>query len=66
MTATAEEDLTPEILRRLAAQMGLSLTPERASDLVGRVQDTFAFTGELDQLAPSDVVPASVFVPLDG
>ena len=66
MTGTADGDLTPEILSRLAAQMGLSLTPERASELVGRVQDTFAFTGELDQLGPVDVMPANVFVPLDG
>jgi hypothetical protein len=60
-----EGPVSPEAVSRLAAQLRLPLAPDRAAELAGRVQDTLFYTGELDQLAMSDVVPATVFSPLD-
>ena len=67
MTAADDQaQLAPELLGRLAAQLRLPLGPDRAAELAGRVQDTFSFTSELDQLDLDGAVPATVFVPLGG
>ena len=63
--AADEGALSAEVLSQLAARMRLPLTPERATELAGRVEGMLSFTGELDRLAMDTAAPAAVFIPLD-
>ena len=53
--------VTPEVVSELADAIGLPLDADRAASLAAAVQATLQFTGELDELDLSDLVPATVF-----
>lgn len=58
---TESEQLSPEILRGMAAAIGVALTPERAAALAIQAGPHFAILRTLDTIAAPTSEPAAVF-----
>jgi hypothetical protein len=54
-------ELSPELLRRMAATIGIALTPERADALATQAGSHFAILRALDAIADPTAEPATVF-----
>jgi hypothetical protein len=57
------DDLTPELVKRMAAAIGLFIADDDLEDVTFRLGATLEHLAALDRLEPSDLAPPAILEP---